>query len=543
MRKKVYQRAAAFFMAAAMVIGTAGCGGGNNANKGTEAGQSSGNTEAGTKAGTKTGDHDKTKLVVGSAEEPSCFYPTHSSLSPNMKDVPILANVYETLVKLMPDGSREPLLAESWEVSEDGKDYTMHLRKNVTFHNGNEFNAEDVKYTLDTEAPLSGGQSMLVNYESTEIIDDHTVVIHLSDPYGAFLNGLASRWALIVDKETAEEIGEEAYNESPIGTGPYKLVNRVAGDHMELEAYDGYWGGVPSITSVTYKILSDPNSQILALENGEIDALLDASLSPLLKLSPDSGITYKTTNAANIQALSLDCSNGPAKDLNFRKALQCGINKDDIVQAIYSGQASTADSYVAPEFSGHPDEGTYPNVTYDPEKAKKYLEESNYNGEEFKLLTVAGTKNEVAAQVVQGQLTELGINCSLNAVDSPTYFNVYMEGDGSGFDGALRAGAVSSLDADCLYRMFSTEVAASAGRYNAGISSPELDELLLAGRTEPDETKRKEIYGKILTVISDNALQVPLYYDLSIVAYNSDLNGVVPRPLTGLYFYNEWSWN
>lgn len=539
MRKKVYQRAAAFFMAAAMVIGATGCSGSNNENISTTSGQVTEKTES----AAESTDHNKTKLVVGSAEEPSCFYPTHSSLSPNMKDVPILANVYETLVKMMPDGSREPLLAESWEISEDGKDYTMHLRKGVTFHNGNEFNAEDVKFTLDTEAPLSGGQSMLVNYVSTEIIDDYTVVIHLSDPYGAFLNGLASRWAMIVDKETVEEIGEEGYNDTPIGTGPYRLVNRVAGDHMELQAYDGYWGDSPSIKDVTFKILSDPNSQILALENGEIDVLLDASLAPLLKLSPDSGITYKTTNAANVQALSLDCSNGPAKDLNFRKALQCGINKDDIVQAIYSGQASTAASYVAPEFSGHPDEGTYPNVKYDPEKAKEYLKASNYNGEEFKLLTVAGTKNEVAAQVVQGQLTELGINCSLNAVDSPTYFNVYMEGDGSGFDGALRAGAVSSLDADCLYRMFSTEVAASGGRYNAGISSPELDKLLLAGRTEPDETKRKEIYAKVLTLISDNALQVPLYYDLSIVAYNQDLKGVLPRPLTGLYFYNEWSWN
>lgn len=529
------KRSLAMIVAITMMAGLTGCGG-----AGSQA--ASGNGGSGNGAVSEGSAQGRTDLIVANAEEPTCFYPTHSSLSPNMKDVPVLANVYDNLIKLMPDGSHEAMLAESWEISEDGKDYTMHLRQNVTFHNGNEFNAEDVKYTLDTEAPLSGGQSMLVNYKETEIIDDHTVVIHLSNPYGAFLNGLASRWALIVDKETAEEIGEEAYNENPVGTGPYKLVNRVAGDHFDLEYYDGYWGNKPAVTKVTYKILNDPNSQILALENGEVDALLNARLSPLLKLSPDSGVTYKTTNAANIQAMFLDCNDGPATNPDFRKALQYGINKQDIVQAVYEGQATVADCYLAPEFSGHPDKGTYPDVGYDLEKAKEYLAASNYKGEEFKLLTVSGTKDEVAAQVVQGQLTELGINCSLSAVDSPTYYSAYQTGDGTGFDGAVRAGAVSSMDADCLYRVFNTEIAASGNLYDKGVSSPELDKLLEAGRVEANEEKRKEIYAQVLTVVSDEVLLIPLYYDLSIVAFNSNLDGVVPRPLTGLYYYNEWSW-
>ncbi len=531
-------------LSAMAVISLAGCGS-KPASAPTTAADGQTTTQAASETQSQTAETTsaaagRDSVTVACAAEPDCFFPFHSTLGTNMDEVPILHNVYETPIKLGPDNSHEPLLAESWEISEDGRSYTLHLRDDVYFHNGDKMTAEDVAFTLNSAGHTSAGSAQLANYDNTEVLDDKTVVIHLTDPYGPFLNALCGRFALIVNKSLYEEIGEDAYNDAPVGTGPYKFMSRISGDRVTLEAYDKYWAGEPAIKNVTFMVMSDTNTQMISLENGDIDVLINANIGSLSKLQTDK-VKWETKDASSIDNLAINCSKGVGTDINFRRALQCGINKEELNIGVYEGYATLGDIQICPSFSGRPDPGTYKVVEYDFEKAKEYLAASNYNGEEFKLVTVAGTKDESGAQIIQGQLIELGINCTVSAVDAASYNAMTENGDGD-YGAKLRFSGVSVLDADGLYYQYNSNFVLQPGKYDAGVCSDELDDLLQKGRVEVDPEKRKEFYAQACDLITDNAYGVCLYYEVNACAYNSSLNGVTPRALTGLYFFNDWSW-
>lgn len=544
------KRALAVALAAACVMTTmAGCGNRAGASGSTTAagGGSSRQTEAagggnGQQAAAPDGGGGdrKDSVTVACAAEPDVFFSWYSKSNSNMDEVPILHNMYETPIKLGPNNEHEPLLATEWSVSDDGLTYTLKLRDDVYFHNGDKMTAEDVEFTLDGAGHTSAGAAQLANYDDCEVIDENTVAIHLTAPYGPFLNALAGRFALIMDKSYYEEVGEDGYNENPIGTGPYKFVERVSGDHITLEAFDKYWQGEPEIKKVTFAVLSDTNTQMISLENGDIDVLINANVSALSKLNTDK-VKWATQDASSIDNLKFNCNKGPAQDINFRKAVLYGINKEDVNIGVYEGKATVADIPIATGFSGRPDPGTYETIEYNLDTAKEYLAKSNYNGEEFKIICVSGTKDESAAQIIQGQLIELGINCVVNAVDSASYFaTVEQSGD---YDANLRFAGVSVLDADGLFYQYNSSILLANGKYDAGIWNKELDAKLQEARVEVNTDKRKALYAEVCNMILDNAYGTALYYDLNACAYNANLKGVVPRSLTGLYFFNDWSWN
>ena len=481
----------------------------------------------------------KDSVTVACAAEPDTFISWYSKANTSMDEVPILHNVYESLLKLGTDNSLEPLLATEWSVSEDGCTYTLKIRDDVYFHNGEKMTVEDVEFTLDGAGHTSAGSAQLAHYDDCEIIDENTVAIHLTSPYGPFMNALAGRFALIMDKSYYEEVGEDAYNEAPIGTGPYKFVERVSGDHITLEAFDKYWAGEPEIKTVNFVVLTDTNTQMISLENGDIDVLINANISALNKLTTDK-VKWDKMTASSIGQIHFNCNKGSAQDINFRKAVMYGINKEDVNIGVFEGQATAADIPIAIGFSGRPDEGTYEVIEYNPEKAKELLAQSGYNGEEFKLVTVSGTKDENVAQIIQGQLLELGINCTVNAVDSASYFATFEQsGD---YGAAVRYGGVSVLDADGLFYKYHSSYLLSNGKYDAGAWNEELDAKLQDARVEVDKEKRKQMYGEACDLITENAFGAGIYYDVNACAYNANLAGVVPRALTGLYFFNDWSW-
>lgn len=483
---------------------------------------------------------DKESVVVGCAAEPDCFFPGHSKLNTNMDEVPILHNVYESLIKLGPNNEREPLLATEWTVSEDGTVYTLKLREGVKFSNGNDFNAEDAAYALNLYGPSPNGAAQLGNYDYTEALDEYTIAIHLTDPYAPFLNALAGRYALMFDKETFEEVGEDAYNEHPIGTGPYLFTERVSGDHVQLDYNPNYWGEEPTIKHVTWKVLTDTNTQMVALESGEIDVLTRANIAALQNLMSDQ-VEWQAKDASSIENLTFNCAIAPTKDINFRKAVQYAINKEDVNIGVFNGAATVGDIPIAPGFSGRPDAGQYEVINYDPDKAREYLAASNYNGEPFVIATVSGSSDEISAQIIQGQLIEIGINCQVNAMDGSTYNDATTTG---AFNATNRFGGVSVLDADGMFYSWNKANALKNGAYFDPMHfSDELDQLMIDGRKGVDPEERKAIYAKACDIITDNAWAVTIFYDVNAVAYNKNLTGVVPRSLNGLYFFNDWNWN
>jgi peptide/nickel transport system substrate-binding protein len=478
------------------------------------------------------------ELVIAVATEPSYYCSLVDNFTSDFDQVVSFA-IQDTLFKMnWETGEAEPYLAESFEVSEDGYEIRVALRDNVYFHDGTKMTAEDCQFTLDTTSGYPLGAILLINYDYTEVIDDLHFVIHLTHPYAPMVNALCSRISPVVSKALFEEIGWEAYNANPIGTGPYKFVSATAGDQIVLERNDEYWGGLPYFETVIIKTIPDVNSQVLAVQTGDVDVVIGPPIDSLVNIN-DPNVVWDGTPANTTAELWFNMldSRWVSHDLNFRKAVQYAINKDDINDAIYNGQATIIDIYGAPGFTGRPEPGTYETYSYDPDRAREYLAQSDYDGQEFKVVTWAGNVTERICQIIQGNLQEVGINMRVVATDTATYYDtVRNTGD---FDAQYWTTGSSITDMDSLGNSFLYE------NYQlAGISYPrgqELNDLCVAGRAETDNTRRQEIYAEAMTINNEEVYQIYTHMDINTILYRAGLQGIT-ADMVKYYRYQEWSY-
>lgn len=472
---------------------------------------------------------DAVTLVV--AGNPYRFYAL-SAKGCGGDDNLVLSNVYDCLLCLEPDGTLSPALAESYSVSPDGLTYTFNLRKGVKFHDGSDMTAEDVKFTLDKGAEGPLGKALFINYASCEIVDEYTVKVMLSSPFAAFPYGIASRLGGICSKAYWEKVGDEGYMEAPIGTGAYKFVEYVNGDHVTLEAFEDHWRGAPSIKKATIALVADVNTQILGLQSGDYDVMRDPSIEMCGRFEKMNGISTDIGDSTARITLTINSWSGIGTDINFRKAIQAAVNKDDINKAVNSGEATILTVDICPMYGGYPDH--IKGVEYDVEAAKKYLAASSYNGEPYGITCQAGTTYETVAKVLQAQLMEIGINCTVEAVDNMTYEE---RGKKRNFDMRLVNEASSLIDADSIATQF------TPSRFDESVWYPRAAEIYAMAQTgrslQGDE--RKQVYGQIAQILLDEAYTIPLYNGINTVAYNSNLEGVKAHCL-GYYNFRYWSW-
>ncbi|MCE1195634.1 ABC transporter substrate-binding protein, partial [bacterium] len=247
-------------------------------------------------------------------------------------------------------------------------------------------------------------------------LDKYTVEVHLTAPFSGFLNGIASRAALIFSKAYLDKVGVAGYLKAPIGTGPYKIAS-VSSDLFKLEAFPDYWAGPAKIKSVEIRIRTDQSTQLIALESGDVDFVLSPSIASGSKLNKSRGVVFETGDSAGRVAMLMNDNPGyPGKDKNFRKAVQAGINKKDIILGATEGLATQLDIDMCDSYSGRP--SGFNVVKYDAQKAKEYLKASGYKGEPFEMIVQTGTINEPVAQILQAQLMEIGINATVKALDT-----------------------------------------------------------------------------------------------------------------------------
>lgn len=478
----------------------------------------------------------KDTLVIATGAEATTFFASGKDGSNNNDYVVVINNLYNTLVNLNDKGEIVPALATEYTVSDDGLCYTFTLREGVKFHDGSVMTAEDVAFSLNTSAPLANGKALLINYDRAEVVDDSHVAVYLTAPYSGFINGIASRVGMVFSKAHYEAVGEEGYLADPIGTGPYKLVSAVSGDTITLEAFDDYWGGVPAIKTVYLRVISDASTQIIALENGDVDMLLSPAITSCLMLDTTRGVTWAYGDSAGRVTLHITSNEGyPSHDdINFRRAVQSAINKEDVVAGAMEGYANIIDIDMCPSYAGHP-EG-YEVVPYDVEKAKEYLAASNYNGEEYPILVQSGTVFDTVAQIVQAQLMEIGINCTVNAVDSATFTDLWYGGQ---YGGMIRNTNSSLLDADGFLNFFMATDYAPTNN-NQHPRTKEIYELGVAARAAQGE-ERKTLYLEAVNIVTEEAYEVPLFANTNTLAYSAELDGVTVHPL-GIINVFDLSW-
>lgn len=448
----------------------------------------------------------------------------------------IMANIYESLVRFDDVKNRIiPAAAESWEISEDGKEYTFHLFKGNLFHNGNELKASDVKFTFDRAMKSPYVSSMVSAIEKVEVIDDYTVKIFLKYPYAPFLKILASQSLSIVNEAAVKEFGD-TYGKNPVGTGAYKFVEWKVGDKVVLEAYDKYHFGEPSIKNLIFKVMPDRATALVALQNGEIDVMLEV-------LGPDRQIVLESDNLtmheeymAAIDYLIFNTAKEPFNNVLVRKAIAYSLNLDDILNAGTYNDGLIAENVIPPSVFGYTDKvKRYPR---DIEKAKELLREAGYpDGFEATMNVWAGSIITRVAQVIQDNLSDIGIKLDIVSLEGGAFLDALANGN---FDIAHVWIMFHGADPDkALTKEFHSK---NIGQTNySSYSNDKLDKLLDEGRITLDEDKRKKIYEEVTQILHDDVPYIPWFISRANVACPKDLKGVVGRPLTR-YYVDEWSW-
>lgn len=343
-------------------------------------------------------------------------------------DVVLVGWIYNGLVRFRPGSADpkdlEPDLAQSWEMSADGKSWTFHLRKGVKFQGAwGELTADDVVYSLTRAADpkRSNFASDFAGVESIAAVDDYTVRIQLKYPDASFLGRVSNyHGGNIVSKKAVEALGDK-FGVEPVGTGPFAIAEHLTQQYVKLVAHDGYFRGRPRLDGIMYRLVPSDSSRDLAFASGELQLIQgkrEQRWTDAARRRPDAVVDI--FHPGELRTIHINRAIPPLDDIRVRQAIAEAINVDDLVRYVGKDVGPRACSVVPPGYLGVDcSAGVYP---YDPEKAKALLAESGHGDE----LTLKVVVSNISAQlpvmeIIQAQLGKVGIKLDMSVVDHTTY--------------------------------------------------------------------------------------------------------------------------
>lgn len=451
----------------------------------------------------------------------------------------VITNIHNALVEVDENYEIQPILAESFEVSEDGLQYTFNLRQGVLFHDGEEFTSEDVQYTYEFYGNPDNGAvtgSDYASIESIETPDDFTVVINLTEPNAAFLTITATNF--IVPAHYHSEVGEEIYRTAPIGTGAFMLSEWRPAEFTELVAFDDHFRGRPNIDVLRLDVVPEPSVRAIALETGDADS----SVWPLLtenslRFADDDDFFVYRTSAAAVNHFPLNNTSPVLSDRSVRQAMMYAIDRQQVIDDIFSGAAVVADTNLSPAFAFYvnPEVPTY---EFDVDQAAAILDEAGWEmGDDgvrardgqrlsFTCTVISGDQaRRPEAEVVQQYLSAVGIEMILQ--ESPVA--AILEGMRSGtMECSLFNWTYGGTGAD---PDATSTLSSNGGNNFSQFSNARVDELLAAGLVETDPDARQAIYFEIQSIVAE---EVPFIYMMYWDWFNVFSNRVQGLPETAL---------
>ena len=467
-------------------------------------------------------------LTVASPQDPGSWDPIDTFL---INWASVATNVFDGLTYRGPDMKLVPALATSWDVLDDGMRIRFTLREGVTFQNGEEFNADAVKFTFDRLLGEEGGkgpqQSNYTAIESVEVIDGTTVDFHLKQPDPVLLTKLAGYGAMIVPPKYFAEVGDAEFNMKPIGTGPFKMVSYEPKLGVKLEAYADHWAGAPKLDAVNYRFIAEPATAIAELQAGGVDVVIPPTIpvGMIPTIKGDDSLELISTAGPTVAALRFNTRDGITADPRVRKALIMAVDRDTIVSSILGGEASVIASFQgALSFGYDPDMKPLP---FDTEGAKALLKEAGVApGATLEINTRGNdaTFNEVA-QAIAAYLSMVGINATIKPYETNVLLNDIIP---QGKTGAMfqQSWGGWTFDYDnTAYAMYHT-----GQKWNPYDSDATLDAMLEKQRPLTDAAERETILREIAHYAADRALEMPLYNQNAIYAINKRVQGFVPAP-------------
>ena len=439
--------------------------------------------------------------------------------------------LYDSLVWFGEGGTIDPQLAESWEVNEDGTEYTLYLREDVVFHNGEPFNAEAVVFNW--ERVVAAEFEYSYHWEvasSVEAIDEYTVKATLPDPDALFLGTVADNWAMI-PPGYFEEVGQDGFDAHPMGTGPFKFVEWVKGDHITMEANLDYWRGAPKLETVSFRPIPESATRVAAIQTGEVDIVTRLSAEEaqsLLGAEDVKIIKYPVARVYYIAFNNLTTGlDQPTMDAKVRQALNYAVDVDLIIDALFDGFAEPATGYVVAGELGY---GNVEPFGYDPDKALSLLEEAGYpNGFAMDMACPVGayTHFEEVCEAVVGYLEDVGIDVSLDLMESGQYWDLEANKELP----PLFGDSWSAAGGEAFRRLIGALGGMDAS-YSAW-SDPQIDALLEEIQATPDQDDRAALYGELQVYMQEDPPFIYLYQPVQFEAINTRVQGYQPLPFEG----------
>ncbi len=351
-------------------------------------------------------------LTLGMVLEPPNLDPTAGAAA--AIDEVVYSNIFEGLTRFGPDGSVNPGLAASWELSDDGLTYIFHLREGVKFHDGTEMNADDVVFSLDrarAEDSTNAQKALFASIESVTALEPLKVEVKLSAPNGNFLFNMAWGDAVIV---APESIGNAATH--PIGTGAFTFTEWVQGDRVTITRNDNYWGEAPALREATFKFISDPSAAFAALMAGDVDAFPNFPAPETLgqfKADPRFNVIIGSTEGETILAMNNTAEY--LSDVRVRQAISHAINRQEIIDGAMFGFGTPIGSHFAPHNPDHLD--LTGQSAHDPDKARALLAEAGAEDITLRLMLPPPTYARRGGEIIAAQLRAVGINTEISNLE------------------------------------------------------------------------------------------------------------------------------
>ncbi|RHV90177.1 ABC transporter substrate-binding protein [Clostridium sp. OF09-36] len=550
MKKKL-----SLMLAAALTAGLAltGCGG----SKTSDTIENTASAESETAAEVKGVDVDTTGYLVAALNADI----QTADVQKTSKDYEVPFNIFDRLVdvEVDADGNSKivPSLAENWDISDDGLEYTFHLRQGVKFHNGNDFTAEDVAYTFHRMLTVEGGvntefidqikgaNELLAGetdtLEGVEVVDDYTIKVTLKEPFAGFLASISSPGVSIYDSEATEAAGDQ-FGMDPavtVGTGPFEFSSWSFNNQLVLTRNEDYWKGASKLPGVVIKIIPDTETQSMMFESGELDILdLDYaadSVDRFTETYPDQivqgprvGIVYFTMNF----------NKEPFQDVRVRKAVQMSIDRQAILDALYGGRGQVEQGIFPHGLIGfNPDQE---EIKYDPEAAKALLAEAGYaDGFDMEIAADSSASDTMtmALEIVSDQLAGVGIRAEIKNYDESTWLETRKSGELGSF---MSTWSADYNDPDnFIYTFFGNEEKTKIRSIN--YPDTEVMNRVAKARTIVNEDERLAEYKALEEkIVHEDAAWVPMFSRLHLFAVSKRVEGFAPlwSGLSDQLFYN-----
>lgn len=453
-----------------------------------------------------------------------------------------LPYLYDTLITRTREGKFVPHLAESWQVSPDGKSVEIKLKSGVKFHDGSPLNAAAVVFTFDRFKKVGDKSPIAANIKSmskVEAVNDTTVRFTFAEPNASVWGTLSMPYAAILSPSAVQGNADD-FSTKAVATGPFKLGEWKRGVSITLVRNPDYnWGpaetknkGPVLLDKLVFKVIPDASTQMSALQSGDVDAVFVTEPAQLTQAKTDKGLKTDAINLDSLIYLGYNVAKAPFDDVKVRQALSYAVDKADIVKTALGGLGLEAGTPLPPSLLGYDKALESYGQKYDPAKAKTLLTEAGFaqgadgawqkGGKKLggKLLTSNRAPNEAIATLLQSQFKAIGVAVEIQQLESAAVQKATTEGS---FD--LLLWRYDWNDPDALNIYLGTSRIRQTNR--VFYSNKQVDDLLAKGLTEFDVEKRAKIYQDAQQIILTEAPWQPLYYPMEGLVYRDRVNGLV----------------